>query len=127
MSMKFTRKDFFQSLFGGFIAAVTVPSITKAEQNTSPEAGLAINPNGNLGIGEIKNYYGSGKLGTGTAYPDNFLHVTGIIFHVGERKLEMSGHENGGFQIKWIDLKDNEYSPHIYIEQPKIKSDYYIK
>jgi len=100
--MKFTRKGFFQSIFGGLFAAVAIPSSSKAEQNN-----------------ETVNYNGVSKLGTGTAYPDNVLHVSGIIFHVNDRRLQMSGDENGNFKIKWLDVKNNESSPCIMIEKPR--------
>jgi hypothetical protein len=49
----------------------------------------------------------------------NKLHVQGIIFHVNDRMLEMAGNEKGDFQIKWLDVKENESSANIVIHQPK--------
>jgi len=63
---------------------------------------------------------GSGYLGLGTNTPTQALHVSGIIFHINDRKLEMSGDENGNFKIKWLDVKKDECNPAIIIEQPKV-------
>ena len=119
MSMKFTRKGFFQSLFGGFIAAVTVPSITKAEQNISSET-LTINPNGNVGIGESIGYTSNGNIGLGTNIPNCVLNVSSIIFHVNNRRLQMSGDDNGDFIIKWLDVEKDEMNNSITIHKPKV-------
>ena len=102
MSMKFTRKGFFQSIFGGLFAVAAIPSSLKAEQNN-----------------ETVNYNGASKLGTGTAYPDNVLHVSSIIFYVNNRRLQMSGDDNGDFKIQWLDVKDDESSASITIQPPK--------
>ena len=68
--MKFTRKGFFQSIFGGLFAVAAVPSILKAETETQNETSsgvkLTINPNGNVGIGEVTSYHGNGTIGLGT-------------------------------------------------------------
>lgn len=123
MSMKFTRKGFFQSIFGGLFAVAAVPSILKAETETQNETSsgvkLTINPNGNVGIGEVASYHGNGTIGLGTNTPKQVLHVSGIVFHVKDRRLEMSGNENGDFIIKWLDVEDDESSPRIMIEKPK--------
>ena len=64
MSMTFTRKGFFKSIFGGFVAAAATPSLIKAEENIQPSKGFSLN-NGNLGIG------GSSNVGLGVPNPDN--------------------------------------------------------
>ena len=114
------RKGFFKTLFGGFVAASTIPSLVKAEEAPQPPQFLSVNKeilridgHGNLGIG------GSGNVGLGTSMPMNKLHVQGIIFHVNDRMLEMAGNEKGDFQIKWLDVKENESSANIVIHQPK--------
>ena len=96
------RKGFFKTLFGGFVAASTVPSLVKAEDNPQPPKDLSlsrevlrIDTNGNLGIG------GSSNIELGTNTPRTKLHVEGIVFHVNDRMLEMAGDENGDFKIKW--------------------------
>ena len=123
MSMKFTRKGFFQSIFGGLFAAAAIPSVlkgsAKTENEVSSETELTVNPNGNVGIGEVVNYHGNGTIGLGTNTPKQVLHVSGIVFHVKDRRLEMSGNENGDFIIKWLDVEDDESSPRIMIEKPK--------
>lgn len=118
--MKYTRKGFFKSIFGGLVAASTVPSLIKAEENIQPPEDLAIgrealriDASGSVGIG------GSGRVGLGVSNPDNKLHVEGIIFHINDRRLEMSGNENGDFVIKWLDVEDHESSPRIMIEKPR--------
>ena len=112
MSMKFTRKGFFKSIFGGFVAAAATPSLIKAEENIQPPKGFSLN-NGNLGIG------GSSNVGLGVPNPDNKLHVEGIIFHINDRRLEMSGDENGNFKMQWLDPKENETVNTIIIHKPK--------
>lgn len=118
--MSMDRKGFFKTLFGGFVAASTIPSLVKAEEAPQPPQFLSVNKeilridgHGNLGIG------GSGNVGLGTSMPMNKLHVQGIIFHVNDRMLEMAGNEKGDFQIKWLDVKENESSANIVIHQPK--------
>ncbi len=113
MSMKFTRKGFFKSIFGGFVAAAATPSLIKAEENIQPSKDFSLN-NGNLGIG------GSDNVGLGTSMPITKLHVHGIIFHVHDRTLEMSGNEKGDFEVKWLDVKENESSACITIKKPTI-------
>lgn len=115
--MKFTRKGFFQSIFGGLFAAAAIPSVLKAEDNSKSLEDLAlgknpltINNHGNIGIGYSDNV----ELGTMTK-----LHVSSIIFHVKNRRLEMSGDENGDFRIQWLDVKDDESSASITIQPPK--------
>jgi hypothetical protein len=114
------RKGFFKTLFGGFVAASTVPSLVKAEDNPQSPKDLSlsrevlrIDTNGNLGIG------GSGHVGLGVPNPDNKLHVEGIIFHVNDRMLEMAGDENGDFKMQWLDPKENETVNTIVIHKPK--------
>ena len=115
------RKGFFKTLFGGFVAASTIPSLVKAEDNLQPPKDLSlsrevlrIDTNGNVGIG------GSGHVGLGTSMPMNKLHVQGIIFHVNDRMLEMAGNEKGDFEVKWLDVKENESSACIKIMKPTI-------
>ena len=114
------RKGFFKTLFGGFVAASTVPSLVKAEDNPQPPKDLSlsrevlrIDTNGNLGLG------GSSDIGLGTSTPRTKLHVEGIIFHVNDRMLEMAGDENGDFKIRWLNLKENETVHTIVMQKPK--------
>jgi hypothetical protein len=111
--MKFTRKGFFKSIFGGFVAAAATPSLIKAEENIQPSKDFSLN-NGNLGIG------GSDNVGLGTSMPITKLHVHGIIFHVNDRTLEMSGNEKGDFEVKWLEVKENETDTRIMISKPTI-------
>lgn len=120
MSMKFTRKGFFKSIFGGILAATAAPSLVKAEENSQSSKDLSlgrealrINEHGNFGIG------GSGHVGLGTSTPRTKLHVEGIIFHVNNRRLEMAADENGNFKMHWLDIKENESNVSIIIQQPK--------
>ena len=115
------RKGFFKTLFGGFVAASTVPSLVKAEDNLQPPKDLSlsrevlrIDEHGNLGIG------GSSNIGLGTSTPSNKLHVEGIVFHVNDRTLEMSGNEKGDFEVKWLEVKENETDTRIMISKPTI-------
>ena len=41
--MKYTRKGFFKSIFGGLVAASTVPSLVKSEEATQPPQFLSVN------------------------------------------------------------------------------------
>ena len=114
------RKGFFKTLFGGFVAASTVPSLVKAEDNPQPPKDLSlsrevlrIDTNGNLGLG------GSSDIGLGTSTPRTKLHVEGIIFHVNDRMLEMAGDENGDFKIRWLNPKENETVHTIVMQKPK--------
>ena len=100
MSMNFTRKGFFKSIFGGVLTAVVAPSLLKAEEKP-----LNVKTNANIGLG-ISN----------PAFP---LVVSGLIFQVGERQIQMSGNEKGDFQIKWLDVKENESNTTIVISKPK--------
>ena len=118
--MSMNRKGFFKTLFGGFVAASAAPTLIKAEEAPQPSKDLSlsrealrIDEHGNFGIG------GSGHVGLGTSTPRTKLHVEGIIFHVNNRRLEMSGDENGDFKIQWLDVKENETSCSIRIEKPK--------
>ena len=120
--MKLTRKGFFKALFGGFAAAPIAPLLIKAEENfQKPEdlslgkEVLTVDERGGVGIGG-----GSGYLGLGTNTPNHPLHVSSIIFHVNNRRLEMSGDENGDFKIQWLDVKENETSCSIAMQQPKV-------
>ena len=114
------RKGFFKTLFGGFVAASTVPSLVKAEDNPQPPKDLSlsrevlrIDTNGNVGIG------GSSNIGLGTNTPRTKLHVEGIVFHVNDRMLEMAGDENGDFKIRWLNPKENETVHTIVMQKPK--------
>jgi hypothetical protein len=118
--MSMNRKGFFKTLFGGFVAASAAPSLVKAEDNPQPSKDLSlsrealrIDEHGNFGIG------GSGHVGLGTSTPMSKLHVKGIIFHVNDRMLEMSGDENGDFKMQWLDPKQNETANTIVIHKPK--------
>ena len=99
MSMKFTRKGFFKSIFGVVLTAVAAPSLLKAEEKP-----LAVKTNGNIGLG-ISN----------PAYP---LVISSLIFQVGERQMQMAGNENGDFKISWLDVKENESNATIIISKP---------
>ena len=118
--MSMDRKGFFKTLFGGFVAASTVPSLVKAEDNPQPPKDLSlsrevlrIDTNGNVGIG------GSSNIGLGTSTPRTKLHVEGIVFHVNDRMLEMAGDENGDFKIRWLNPKENETVHTIVMQKPK--------
>ena len=109
MSMKFTRKGFFKSIFGGVLTAVVAPSILKAEEKPQP----------------IQEFHplklnAEGSIGLGTSCPNIPLVVSSLIFQVGERQILMSGDEKGDFQIKWLDVKENECAPILKIQQPNI-------
>ena len=115
------RKSFFKTLFGGFVAASAAPSLIKAEETPQPPKDLSlsrevlrIDEHGNLGIG------GSSNIGLGTSTPRTKLHVEGIVFHVNDRTLEMSGNEKGDFEVKWLDVKENETDTRIMISKPTI-------
>ena len=121
MSMKFTRKGFFKTILGGFVAAPIAPLLIKGEENSQKPEDLSlgkevlrVDERGSVGIGG-----GSGYLGLGTNTPTQALHVSSIIFHVNNRRLEMSGDENGDFKIQWLDVKDDESSASITIQPPK--------
>ena len=120
--MSMNRKGFFKTLFGGFAAASVAPLLIKAEENAQPPEDLSlgrevlrVDERGSVGIGG-----GSGYLGLGTNTPNHPLHVSSIIFHVNNRRLQMSGDENGDFKIQWLDVKENETSCSIAIQQPKV-------
>jgi hypothetical protein len=120
--MKFTRKGFFKTLLGGFAAAPIAPLLIKAEENSQKPEDLSlgrevlrVDERGSVGIGG-----GSGYLGLGTNTPNHPLHVSSIIFHVNNRRLEMSGDENGDFRMRWLDVKENEGSCTIVMQQPKV-------
>ena len=102
MSMKFTRKGFFKTILGSFVAATIAPLLIKAEENSQKPEDLSldkkvltVDERGSVGIGG-----GSGYLGLGTNTPNNPLHVSSIIFHVNNRRLQMSGDDNGDFKIQ---------------------------
>ncbi len=107
MDMKFTRKGFFKSIFGGVLTAVAAPSLLKAEekpQTKTESYPLAVNTNGNVGLG--------------TSCPNIPLVVSSLVFQVGERQLLMAGDKNGDFKISWLDVKENESKTTIVISKP---------
>jgi hypothetical protein len=107
MSMKFTRKGFFKSIFGGVLTAVVAPSLLKAEEKPQTKEEfypLAVNTNGNVGLG--------------TSCPNIPLVVSSLVFQVGERQLLMAGDKNGDFKISWLDVKENESKTTIVISKP---------
>ena len=119
--MNITRKGFFKTILGGFVAAPIAPLLIKAEENSQKPEDLSlgkkvltVDERGSVGIGG-----GSGYLGLGTNTPTQPLHVSSIIFHVNNRRLEMSGDENGDFKIQWLDIKENETSCSITMNKPK--------
>lgn len=107
------RKGFFKTLFGGFVAASTIPSLVKAEDNPQPPKDLSLSR-------EVLKIDANGNLGLGTSTPTNKLHVEGIIFHINNRRLEMAADENGDFKMHWLDVKENESNVSIVIQQPKV-------
>ena len=116
------RKGFFKTVFGGFVSASAAPFLIKAEENPKSQEDLSlgrevlrVDERGSVGIGG-----GSGYLGLGTNTPTQALHVSGIIFHINNRRLEMTGDENGDFKIQWLDVKENETSCSIAMQQPKV-------
>ena len=119
--MSMNRKGFFKTLFGSFAAVSAAPFLIKAEENPKSQEDLSlgrevlrVDERGSVGIGG-----GSGYLGLGTNTPNHPLHVSSIIFHINNRRLQMSGDENGDFKIQWLDVKENETSCSIRIEKPK--------
>ena len=120
--MSMDRKGFFKTLFGGFAAASAAPFLIKADESPQPPEDLSlgrevlrVDERGSVGIGG-----GSGYLGLGTNTPNHPLHVSSIIFHVNNRRLEMSGDENGDFKIQWLDVKENEGNCTIVMQKPKV-------
>ena len=111
--MNMNRKGFFKTLFGGFVAASTMPSLVKAEDNPQPPKDLSLSR-------EVLKIDTNDNIGLGTNMPTNKLHVEGIIFHINNRRLEMSGDENGDFKIQWLDVKENETNCSIRMEKPKV-------
>ena len=106
------RKGFFKTLFGGFVAASTIPSLVKAEETHQPPKDLSLSR-------EVLRIDTDGSLGLGTSCPNIPLVVSSIVFQVGERQMRMGGDENGNFKINWLDVKGNESSANIVIHQPK--------
>ena len=120
--MSMNRKGFFKTLFGSFAAVSAAPFLIKAEENPKSQEDLSlgrevlrVDERGSVGIGG-----GSGYLGLGTNTPNHPLHVSSIIFHINNRRLQMSGDENGDFKIQWLDVKENETSCSIAMQQPKV-------
>ncbi len=115
------RKGFFKTLFGSFAAVSAAPFLIKAEENPKSQEDLSlgrevlrVDERGSVGIGG-----GSGYLGLGTNAPNHPLHVSSIIFHINNRRLEMTGDENGDFKMQWLDVKENETSCSITMQKPK--------
>ena len=106
------RKGFFKTLFGGFVAASTVPSLIKAEETPQPPKDLSLSR-------EALRIDANGNIGLGTNMPTTKLHVGGIVFHVNDRRLEMAADENGNFKMRWLDVKENETANTIVIHKPK--------
>ena len=106
------RKGFFKTIFGGFVAASTAPSLIKAEDTPQPPQYLSVNK-------EILRIDSNGNFGLGTSCPNIPPTVSSIIFQVGERQMKMGGDEDGNFKISWLDVKENEFSTNIVIHQPK--------
>ena len=101
--MSMNRKGFFKTIFGGILAATAAPTILKAQEESqkkdltqSPKP-LTLNEEGNVGLG--------------TSCPKTPLVVSGLIFQVGKRQMQMSGNEKGDFEIKWLDVKEQESAP----------------
>jgi hypothetical protein len=115
------RKGFFKTLFGSFAAVSAAPFLIKAEENPKSQEDLSlgrevlrVDERGSVGIGG-----GSGYLGLGTNTPTQALHVSSVIFYINNRRLEMSGDENGDFKMQWLDVKENETSCSITMQKPK--------
>jgi hypothetical protein len=106
--MKFTRKGFFKSIFGGFVAAAATPSLIKAEEK--PQTKVESYP-----LTLDTNAY----LGLGTSHQNIPLVVSSLVFQVGERQLLMSGNEKGDFEIKWLDVKEDENAATLSFRKPE--------
>lgn len=106
------RKGFFKTIFGGFVAVSTAPSLVKAEETPQPPKDLSLSR-------EVLRIDSSASVGFGSNMPVTKFHVQGIIFHVNDRMLEMAGDENGDFKINWLDTKENESASSIIIHKPK--------
>ena len=106
------RKGFFKTIFGGFLAATAAPVVLKAQEEpqkkdlTQSPKPFTLNEDGNIGLG--------------TSYPKTPLVVSSIVFQVGERQMRMGGDEKGDFEIKWLDVKENESNTTIKISKPNV-------
>ena len=106
------RKGFFKTIFGGFLAATAAPVVLKAQEEpqkkdlTQSPKPFTLNEDGNIGLGT-----------SNPAYP---LVVSGLIFQVGERQMQMAGDKNGDFKINWLDVKENESNATIIISKPNV-------
>jgi len=103
------RKGFFKTIFGGILAATAAPTLLKSEEKSQPiqeSYPLELNYKGNIGLG--------------TSCPKTPLVVSGIIFQVGERQMQMAGDKNGDFKINWLDVKENESNATIIISKPNV-------
>ena len=106
------RKGFFKTIFGGFLAATAVPTVLKAQEEPQKKD-----------LTQSQNPFtlnGEGCLGLGTSCPKTPLVVSSLIFQVGERKMQMAGNEKGDFEIKWLDVKENESNTTIKISKPNV-------
>jgi len=105
------RKGFFKTIFGGILAATAAPALLKSEEKPQPiqeSYPLKLNYEGNIGLG--------------TSCPNIPLVVSSLVFQVGERQLLMAGDKKGDFEIKWLDVKQQETAPILKIQQPNINT-----
>ncbi len=103
------RKGFFKTIFGGILAATAAPTLLKSEEKSQPiqeSYPLELNDKGNIGLG--------------TSRPNTPLVVSGLIFQVGDRQMQMAGDKNGDFKINWLDVKENESNATIIISKPNV-------
>ena len=106
------RKGFFKAIFGGFLAATAAPTVLKAqEESQKKDLTQSQNPF-TLNV--------DGCLGLGSSFPKTPLVVSSLIFQVGERQMQMGGDKNGDFEIKWLDVKENESNTTIKISKPNV-------
>ena len=112
--MSMNRKSFFKTIFGGILAATAAPAVLKAQEEpqkkdlTQSSKPFTLNEDGNIGLG--------------TSCPNIPLVVPSLVFQVGERQLLMAGDEKGDFEIKWLDVKQQETAPILKIQQPNINT-----
>jgi len=45
--------------------------------------------------------------------------VSSLIFQVGERQMLMAGNEKGDFEIKWLDVKEDENAATLSFRKPE--------
>jgi len=112
--MSMNRKSFFKTIFGGILAATAAPAVLKAQEEpqkkdlTQSPKPFTLNEDGNIGLG--------------TSCPNIPLVVSSLVFQVGERQLLMAGDKKGDFEIKWLDVKQQETAPILKIQQPNINT-----